>query len=316
MHFGSLYKPLKVAFISTYPPRRCGIATYTAALTENFRQLHSEGNHNNSQQFIEVIALNNRPQGYKYGGDVSFHIREQHRGDYQRAADFINVSPVDVVSLQHEFGIFGGDDGSHIITLLRNLKKPVVTTFHTILAEPTAGQKKTLTHIAELSTLVVVHAQMAVQLLEEVYGLPGDKIVVIPHGTPDVPFLDPSFYKDRFQAEGRLLLLTFGLLGPNKGIEYAIGAMEKVADRYPEVLYIILGATHPEVKRRYGEQYRHQLEQLVREKGLQNYITFYNQYVSTERLIEFLVATDIYLTPYVNKDQITSGTLAYALACG
>ncbi len=189
-----------------------------------------------------------------------------------------------MVSLQHEFGIFGGDDGSHIIHLLRNLKKPVVTTFHTILAEPTAGQKKTLTHIAELSTLVVVHAQMAVQLLEEVYGLPGDKIVVIPHGTPDVPFLDPSFYKDRFQAEGRLLLLTFGLLGPNKGIEYAIGAMEKVADRYPEVLYIILGATHPEVKRRYGEQYRHQL--------------------------------DIYLTPYVNKDQITSGTLAYALACG
>ena len=316
MYLGNLFKPLKVAFISTYPPRRCGIATYTADLTGNFRQLYGGSNHNDDSHIFEVVALNNRPQGYRYGREVSFHIRDQHRGDYQRAADFINVSPVDVVCLQHEFGIFGGEDGSYIIYLLRRLKKPVVTTFHTILAEPTAGQKNTLTRICELSTLVVVQAQMAVQLLEDVYGIPASKIVMIPHGAPDVPFLDSSFYKDRFQAEGRTLLLTFGLLGPNKGIEYAIAAMEKVAARFPEVLYIILGATHPEIKRRYGEKYRHHLEQLVREKGLQEQITFYNQYVSLERLIEFLVATDIYLTPYVNKDQITSGTLAYALACG
>ncbi|NLA27871.1 MAG: glycosyltransferase, partial [Firmicutes bacterium] len=241
---------------------------------------------------------------------------DQHRGDYQRAADFINVSPVEVVCLQHEFGIFGGDDGSYIIHLLRSLKKPVVTTFHTILADPLPGQKKTLSRICELSTLVVVQAQMAVKLLQDVYGIPASKILMIPHGAPDVPFLDSSFYKDRFQAEGRILLLTFGLLGPNKGIEYAIAAMEKVAARFPQVLYIVLGATHPEVKRRYGEKYRHHLEQLVREKGLQEQIAFHNQYVSLERLIEFLVATDIYLTPYVNKDQITSGTLAYAIACG
>jgi glycosyltransferase involved in cell wall biosynthesis len=316
MFIGSLFKPLKVAFISTYPPRRCGIATYTADLTGNFRQLYSEGNHNDDPHIFEVIALNNRPQGYQYGREVSFHIRDQHRGDYQRAADFINVSPIDVVCLQHEFGIFGGEDGSYIIHLLRSLKKPVVTTFHTILAEPLPGQQKTLSRICELSTLVVVQAQMAVKLLEDVYGIPPSKIVMIPHGAPDVPFLDSSFYKDRFQAEGRIMLLTFGLLGPNKGIEYAIAAMEKVAAKFPEVLYIVLGATHPEVKRRYGEKYRHHLEQLVREKGLQEQITFYNQYVSLERLIEFLVATDIYLTPYVNKDQITSGTLAYALACG
>lgn len=316
MLIGSLFKPLKVAFVSTYPPRRCGIATYTADLTGNFRQIYSEGNHNNDQHYFEVIALNNRPQGYQYGREVSFHIRDQHREDYQRAADFINVSPVDVICLQHEFGIFGGDDGSYIIHLLRALKKPVVTTFHTILAEPTVGQQKTLGRICELSTLVVVQAQMAVKLLEDVYGIPASKIVMIPHGAPDVPFLDSSFYKDRFQAEGRTLLFTFGLLGPNKGIEYAIAAMEKVAAKFPDVLYIVLGATHPEVKRRYGEQYRHHLEHLVREKGLQEQITFYNQYVSLERLIEFLVATDIYVTPYVNKDQITSGTLAYALACG
>ncbi len=316
MFIGNLFKPLKVAFISTYPPRRCGIATYTADLTDNFRKIYSEGQSNGEQNYFEVIALNNTPQGYQYDREVSFHIRDQHRGDYQRAADFINVSPIDVVCLQHEFGIFGGEDGSYIIHLLRSLKKPVVTTFHTILAEPTPGQKKTFTRICELSTLVVVQAQMAVRLLEQVYDVPASKIVMIPHGAPDVPFLDSSFYKDRFQAEGRTLLLTFGLLGPNKGIEYAIAALEKVAGKYPEVLYIVLGATHPEIKRRYGEQYRHQLEQLVREKGLQKQITFYNQYVSLERLIEFLVATDIYLTPYVNKDQITSGTLAYALACG
>ncbi len=316
MFIGNLFKPLKVAFISTYPPRRCGIATYTADLTDNFRKIYGEGQSNGEQNYFEVIALNNTPQGYQYDREVSFHIRDQHRGDYQRAADFINVSPIDVVCLQHEFGIFGGEDGSYIIHLLRSLKKPVVTTFHTILAEPTPGQKKTFTRICELSTLVVVQAQMAVRLLEQVYDVPASKIVMIPHGAPDVPFLDSSFYKDRFQAEGRTLLLTFGLLGPNKGIEYAIAALEKVAAKYPEVLYIVLGATHPEIKRRYGEQYRHQLEQLVREKGLQKQITFYNQYVSLERLIEFLVATDIYLTPYVNKDQITSGTLAYALACG
>lgn len=316
MFIGNLFKPLKVAFVSTYPPRRCGIATYTADLTDNFRKIYSEGQSNGEQNYFEVIALNNTPQGYQYDCEVSFHIRDQHRGDYQRAADFINVSPIDVVCLQHEFGIFGGEDGSYIIHLLRSLKKPVVTTFHTILAEPTPGQKKTFIRICELSTLVVVQAQMAVRLLEQVYDVPASKIVMIPHGAPDVPFLDSSFYKDRFQAEGRTLLLTFGLLGPNKGIEYAIAALEKVAAKYPEVLYIVLGATHPEIKRRYGEQYRHQLEQLVREKGLQKQITFYNQYVSLERLIEFLVATDIYLTPYVNKDQITSGTLAYALACG
>ncbi|NLA05407.1 MAG: glycosyltransferase [Firmicutes bacterium] len=313
---GNLLKPLKVAFISTYPPRRCGIATYTADLTDSFRKIYREDYPDDEKNCFEVIALNNTPQGYPYSREVSFHIRDQHREDYQRAADFINVSPVDVVCLQHEFGIFGGEDGSHIIHLLRELKKPVVTTFHTILAEPTGGQEKTLSRICELSTLVVVQAKMAVRLLKKVYGIPETKILMIPHGAPDVPFLDPSLYKERFQAEGRILFLTFGLLGPNKGIEYAVAAMEKVAKKYPEVLYIILGATHPEVKRRYGEQYRHGLEKLVREKGLRDQITFYNQYVSLERLIDFLVAADIYLTPYVNKDQITSGTLAYALACG
>ncbi len=316
MLVGNLFKPLKVAFISTYPPRRCGIATYTYDLTDSFKQLYTEGNHNSEQSYFELIALNNTPQSYSYGPEVSFNIRDQHRSDYRQAADFINVSPADVVCLQHEFGIFGGDDGNYIIYLLRALDKPVVTTFHTILAEPTPGQKKTLISICQHSALVVVQAQMAVQLLQEVYGIPESKIILIPHGAPDVPFLDSSFYKERFQAEGRILLFTFGLLGPNKGIEYAIAAMEKVAAKFPEVLYIVLGATHPEVKRRYGEQYRHHLEHLVREKGLHNHITFYNQYVSLERLIEFLVATDIYLTPYVNQDQITSGTLAYALACG
>ncbi|NMA92240.1 MAG: glycosyltransferase [Firmicutes bacterium] len=312
----NLFTPLKVAFISTYPPRRCGIATYTYDLTDNFRQLYNDSNADDAGGCFELIALNNTPQGYDYGPEVSFHIREQHRGDYRQAAAFINISPADVVCLQHEFGIFGGEDGSHITYLLRALEKPVVTTFHTILAEPTAGQKKTLISICRYSTRVVVQAEKAVELLQEVYGIPRSKIVMIHHGAPDISFLDPSFYKEGFQAEGRMLLLTFGLLGPNKGIEYAIAALEKVAARFPEILYIVLGATHPEVKRRFGERYRRRLEQMVAEKRLQDNVTFYNEYVSLERLIEFLVATDIYLTPYVNKDQITSGTLAYALACG
>ena len=316
MLLGNLLKPLKVAFISTYPPRRCGIATYTADLTESFRKLYRESRPEGAKSCFEVIALNNTAQGYPYSSEVSFHISDQHREDYRRAADFINLSSVDVICLQHEFGIFGGEDGSYIISLLEELKKPVVTTFHTILAEPSAGQKKTLSRICELSTLVVVQAQMAVRLLKKVYGIPETKILMIPHGAPDVPLLEPALHKKQFQAEGRILLFTFGLLGPNKGIEYAIAAMEKVAKRYPQVLYLVLGATHPEVKRRHGEQYRQGLEKLVREKGLEDQITFHNRYVSLERLIDFLLAADIYLTPYVNKDQITSGTLAYALACG
>ncbi len=313
---GKILRPVKIAFVSTYPPRKCGIATFCQDLLSSMSQLYGSGESEGENSNFEVIALNNGSQNYNYGREVTFHIRDQQHIDYQRAADFINHSPVDAVSIQHEYGIFGGEDGNYINYLLAGLKKPAITTLHTVLEEPTPGQRQSLMRVCEQSVLVAVMARAAVDILTRVYRVPDEKILVIPHGSPDVPFLDPSYYKDQFQAEGRKVLLTFGLLGPSKGLEYAVEAMNKVVEVHSDALYIILGATHPEVKRRYGEEYRHSLEKMVRDRGLENNVNFYNQYVSLERLIQFLVATDLYLTPYLNREQITSGTLAYALACG
>ena len=309
-------KPLKIAFISTYPPRQCGLATYTADLLDSINKMYQVNSKLKEETLLEVIALNKSQEQYSYSREVTFHIRDQHRGDYRRAADFINLSPIEVVSLQHEFGIFGGEDGNYILHLLASLNKPVVTTLHTVLRDPSPGQKQTLSRICQHSTLVVVQAGMAGKLLQEVYGVPESKITMIHHGAPDVPFLDPAYYKDQFQAEGKKVLLTFGLLSPSKGLEYAIEAMAEVVKEVPNALYIILGATHPEVKRVHGEQYRLSLEKLVRKLGLTKNVAFYNQYVTLEKLIQFLVATDIYITPYISQEQAVSGTLAYAIACG
>ncbi len=316
MYPGKILRPIKVSYISTFPPRKCGIATFSSDLLSSMRDVYSEGEGNGEQNNFEVIALNKANEEHNYGREVTFHIRDQHRNDYQRAADFINHSPVDAVSVQHEYGIFGGEDGNYISHLLAGLKKPTITTLHTVLEDPTPGQRQTMMRICEQSVSVVVMAQAAVDILNSVYKIPDEKILLIPHGAPDVPFLDSSYYKDQFQAEGRKVLLTFGLLSPSKGLEYSIEAMERVVEVHPDALYIILGATHPEVKRQHGEAYRHSLEKMVNDKGLGNNVTFYNQYVSLERLVQFLVATDVYITPYLSREQITSGTLAYALACG
>ncbi|MGM0689384.1 MAG: glycosyltransferase family 4 protein [Bacillota bacterium] len=316
MYPGKILRPVKVSFISSYLPRKCGIATFSSDLLNSLKFLYPNSEPDGEQSNFEVVALNDANETYDYGSEVTFQIRDQHRKDYQRAADFINHSPVDAVSVQHEYGIYGGEDGNYINTLLSGLKKPAITTLHTVLENPTPGQRQTLMRICEQSVSVVVMAQAAVDILTRVYRIPDDKILLIPHGAPDVPFLDSSYYKDQFQAEGRKVLLTFGLLSPSKGLEYAIEAMEKVVEIHPDALYIILGATHPDVKRRYGEEYRYSLEKMVRDKSLEKNVTFYNQYVSLERLVQFLVATDVYITPYLSRDQITSGTLAYALACG
>ncbi|MFQ5675456.1 MAG: glycosyltransferase family 4 protein, partial [bacterium] len=304
------------AFVSTYPPRQCGIATFTCNLVKSLSTLsqHSKGLDN--QNHLQVVALSKNPESYKFPADVHFLIRDQYQSDYRQAADFINLSAVDVVSLQHEYGIFGGPDGSHIITLLNNLKKPLVTTLHTVLMEPSANQKKTLEAIAKRSTYVVVLASKAMGILKEVYRVPEEKIVMIPHGTPDIAFLDSSFYKDQFQAEGKRIILTFGLLSPNKGIEYVIEAMARVVKRHPDTLFIILGVTHPEVRQLHGERYRISLENKVKELGLDQHVMFHNHFVSSEKLIQFLVAADIYVTPYLSREQIVSGTLAYAVSCG
>lgn len=318
MAVNNLIQPLRVSFIATYPPRRCGIATFTSDLLNGLKSLYGDEPDGKEQEMMQVIALNDTDAspGYAYSRDVSFEIRWQHRDDYRRAADFINLSSTDVVSLQHEFGIFGGEDGSDIIHLLRRLKKPLVTTMHTILEKPTAGQQETMEQICRLSASVVVQTKKAVKMLQDGCGLPGEKVVMIDHGTPDVPFLDSFYYKEQLQAEGKKVLLTFGLLGPNKGIEYVIEALPDVVSDFPDLLFIVLGATHPGIRARYGEDYRNMLEKMVKDKGLTGNVTFCNQYVSIEELLQFLEATDIYISPYINKEQIVSGTLAYALACG
>ena len=305
---------LKATFIATYPPRKCGIATFTHDLVQNLaihaRESARKKNH------LQVIAMKDNVRGYSFPPEVNFEIRDQYREDYLEAAEFLNLSEIDVVSLQHEFGIFGGSDGNHIIHLLNHLNKPTVTTLHTILEKPSPGQKETLDAILSLSTIVVVLTNKALKILKEVHGTPNRKIVVIPHGAPDVPFLDTSYYKDHFQAEGRRVLMTFGLLHANKGIEYVIEALPRVVKKFPDVLYFIIGATHPNVKRLEGERYRISLENRVKELGLQQNVIFHNRFVTLERLIKFLVTADIYVTPYMSKEQISSGTLAYALACG
>ncbi len=317
MSVGSLIGPTRAAFISTYPPRKCGIATFTEDIFNNLKQVYSSGNRmENQHDYLQVIAMNDSPDGYTYGKDVSFSIREQYREDYRRAADYINLSPIDLVCLQHEFGIFGGEEGSYILQLLGRLKKPVVTTLHTIPENPLPSRKKTLEQVCSYSTMIVVIAHKAVQLLQEVYGIPSEKIVMIPHGAHDVPFLDSSYYKEQFKAEGRQVILTFGLIDENKGIEYVIDALPEVVQRFPQVLFLVLGATHPGIKKLYGEKYRYSLQKRVREKNLAEHVVFHNQYVSLEQLIQFLVAADIYVTPYLGKERISSGTLAYALACG
>ena len=202
MYPGKILRPVKVSFISSYLPRKCGIATFSSDLLNSLKFLYPNSEPDGEQSNFEVVALNDANETYDYGSEVTFQIRDQHRKDYQRAADFINHSPVDAVSVQHEYGIYGGEDGNYINTLLSGLKKPAITTLHTVLENPTPGQRQTLMRICEQSVSVVVMAQAAVDILTRVYRIPDDKILLIPHGAPDVPFLDSSYYKDQFQAEG------------------------------------------------------------------------------------------------------------------
>ncbi|RKY74155.1 MAG: glycosyl transferase family 1 [Candidatus Latescibacterota bacterium] len=310
----TIVKPIRISFVATYPPRQCGIATYTYDLVHALAQLYDESV--GESENLQVVALKKPQEVYSYGDEVRFDIREQHRTDYRESADLLNLSQTEVVNIQHEFGIFGGNDGSYILQLLAALKKPVVTTLHTVLKAPTPQQLDVLKSICSYSSLVVVHSQKAVEFLVDIYGVPREKVLVIHHGVPDVPFLDPAYYKDKFHAEGRRVILTFGLLNPNKGIEVAIEAVASLVKEFPDVLYVVLGATHPEVKRRFGEQYRVSLERLVKQLKLKEHVVFHKRFVKLEELLQFLVAADICVTPYLSKEQSASGSLAYAIGCG
>lgn len=303
-----------VSFISSYLPRQCGIATFTndlaTAVTHQFGEELSTG------QKVQITALNNSAEGYQYSSEVKFEIKDQNLDDFKEAAYYLNLSQCEVVNLQHEFGLYGGDDGSNVLALVQNLKKPLVTTLHTILNKPTEEQLKIIKEIGIYSSYIIVQSKRGVKMLEKIYEIPASKIVYIPHGAPDVSFIDPAYYKDKFKLADRKVILTFGLLGPGKGLEDVITAMSKVILTHPNTTYIILGATHPNVKKAFGEEYRDSLENLVMKYSLQDHVMFINRFVDYERLLEFLQMADIYVSPYHHKGQIVSGTLTYALACG
>ncbi|GIU77352.1 MAG: glycosyl transferase [Bryobacteraceae bacterium] len=299
----------KIAVVGNYLPRQCGIATFTTHLCEALAAAAPE---------LGVIAIpvNDRPEGYPYPQRVRFELDQNEIDSYISATDFLNINSVDLVCVQHEYGIFGGPAGSHILAMLRQLRMPVVTTLHTVLKEPDENQRRVLEEIAALSDRVVVMTRKGVEFARDIYGIPEEKIDCIPHGIPDVPFVDPNFYKDQFGLQGKTVLLTFGLLSPNKGIEHVIAALPRVLERHPSLVYVVLGATHPHVRMRHGESYRYSLERLARQLDVDRHVVFHNRFVSQEELLDFIGAADIYITPYLNPAQITSGTLAYSVGAG
>lgn len=299
----------RVAFLGDYLPRKCGIATFTkdlrCAVADAFPEMQ-----------CPVVPVNDIAAGYPYPPEVRFEILEQDLPSYGRAADFLNITGVDVVCVQHEFGIFGGPAGGHILALLRELRMPIVTTLHTILREPGPDQLRVMRDLIHFSTRLVVMGERGAGFLREVYGAPAAKIDIIPHGIPDMPFADPNYFKDEFSVAGKQVLLTFGLLSPNKGIEFALRAMVTIVRQFPEAFYIVLGQTHPNLLREEGEAYRLGLELLAKDLGVHRHVAFFNRFVELDELMRFIGAADIYLTPYLTEAQITSGTLAYAFGAG
>jgi len=263
-----------------------------------------------------ALPVNDTEQGYDYPARVRWSLAQDDVTSYQEAAAFLNFNNIDMVCLQHEYGIFGGPAGSHILHLLRGLKMPVVTTLHTVLREPDVDQLRVMAEIAELSDRLIVMSQLSSQFLQEIFKVPGSKIDMVPHGVRDLPFLDPNFYKDRFGVEGKAVLLTFGLLSPNKGIENVIQALPQILSKHENVVYLVAGATHPHVLRREGDQYRASLQVLAKEVGVESRVIFHDRFVRPEEMAEFIGAADIYITPYRNEAQVVSGTLAYALGAG
>jgi len=301
--------PSRVAVIGNYLPRHCGIATFTTDLCTAIAAEYGTAR-------LMALPVNDTEEGYDYPPRVRWSLAQDDVKSYQDAAEFLNFNNIDMVCLQHEYGIFGGPAGSHILHLLRGLKMPLVTTLHTVLREPDPSQMRVMEEIAELSDRLIVMSQLSSQFLQEIFKVPGSKIDMVPHGVPDLPFLDPNFYKDRFGVEGKAVLLTFGLLSPNKGIENVIQALPQILSRHKHVVYIVAGATHPHIFRREGDKYRESLQSLAKKMGVESQVIFHNRFVSPEEMVEFIGAADIYITPYRHEAQVVSGTLAYALGAG
>jgi glycosyltransferase involved in cell wall biosynthesis len=297
----------RVALLGNHLPRRCGIATFTTDLADAIAGTFPDID-------CAVVAMNDAGKRHAYGDRVRFEIAESDLASYRRATDFLNVGGFDVLCLQHEYGIFGGKAGSHILALLSEVRMPIVTTLHTVLGEPTAEQRRVMDEVTRLSSRLIVMSRGGGELLQEVHGVPADKIDFIPHGIPTLPSSQAS--KQRLGVEEMSLILTFGLLSPDKGIEYVIDALPAIVARHPLATYVVVGATHPHVKESQGEAYRRSLELRAHKLGVDAHLVFHDRFVSAAELAEFLSAADIYITPYLNPEQITSGTLAYALGNG
>ncbi|AKB21879.1 glycosyltransferase family 4 protein [Methanosarcina sp. WH1] len=302
-------KKLRVLFIGTYVPKECGIATFTFDLLNSVSGVHDDIH-------CEVIALNDPSENHNYPEEVVFQIERDKLEDYYRAADFINQSDADIVCLQHEFGLFWGNAGDYIFALLSGINKPVITTMHTVIREPEPEYRTSTEKLIQYSEKLVVMSQTAVDMLKDVYKVPDEKIEIIFHGLPDYPFDNCSKYKQMLNLKGTPLILTFGLLSQNKGIESILEALPELVSQYPDLVYLVLGATHPMVKKHNGEAYRQYLMKRVSELGLENNVVFHDKFVEKEELCNYILASDIYASPYLSREQIVSGALTYAIGMG
>jgi len=300
-------KGINPCFISSYIPKECGIATFTHNLFTSYENFYASAG--------KIVAVGGLTSG-EYPQEVNFFFDKNKVSDYTRAAGDINAADLQVVNLQHEFGLFGGPEGRHIARLLEKLKKPVVTTIHTVLQQPTLGYYTSLIEVIQRSQRVVVMSNKAIEILNEVYYVPLEKIVMIPHGVPDLPFVETEPFKKELGLAGRLVLLSFGLLSPGKGFELVLEALPEVVRNHPDLLYVILGKTHPEVAKIHGERYRESLQKLTQENKLEDNVLFIDKFATNEELYNYISASDVYVTPYHSQEQITSGTLAYAVALG
>jgi glycosyltransferase involved in cell wall biosynthesis len=301
--------PSRIAVVGNHLPRQCGIATFTTDLCNAIAAEYGAGG-------ASVIAINDPHSSYTYPTRVRFEIDEDEPSSYRAAAAFLNSSNPDLVCLQHEYGIFGGNAGSHVLQLLRRLSMPVVTTLHTVLRQPDLNQKMVMQEIAARSDRLIVMSEYSSRILQEVFGVPGEKIDLIPHGIPDLPFMEPDAYKDSLSLKNKLVLLTFGLLSPNKGFETVIRALPRILSRHRNAIYLIAGATHPHVRAREGDRYRDQLQALAKELGVEREVIFHNRFVTPKEMAALVGSADIYITPYCHEAQAVSGTLAYAMGAG
>lgn len=303
----------KIAYIGTYPPRQCGIGTFTNnLLTSIGKNIDME----NQTDHSLVIAINDYEHKYDYPPEVKFTVRQGHQRDYIEAASFINYNRTDICLLQHEFGIFGGEMGIYIIPLIHKLEVPLIVTFHTVLKDPSSTQKSIVQQISDKASKVVVMSNKAIDLLQSIYGVRKEKLILIPHGVPVYDIPPTAVIRKKYKFEGRKVLFTFGFISRNKGIETVINALPKVVKKHPDLLYLVLGNTHPNVLRDFGEEYRNYLIQLIRENDLSENVSLQKQFLDEKTLFEYLTAADVYITPYHNEEQITSGTLSYAVGAG